>query len=281
MVGRYVRCGGMALCVVSFAVAFALAGTSTAEATTVGSCNVVAVPSPTQITSCPGTYFGVPFPKPVNLSLAYLSYSSFIPGPVTGLAGADVSYADLSWTTLEGVDLSGTDLSGADLTGANLSHADLTNASLIGVQLSGANLTDAVLTNADLTGASTVGVTWSGTTCPDGADSDSVGGTCVNDSAVQSGFSNGAEQDAATTATTSTTTPQNPSTGNPSTANGSDNLPYTPYAESTTQPSLAFTGAPVGAMAAIGLALVGIGLLLCGGRLPRLRRRSRPLLHAR
>jgi len=43
-----------------------------------------------------------------------------------------------------------------------------------------ANLADANLTGADLTGAELAGVSWSDTTCPDGSNSDAVGGTCAN-----------------------------------------------------------------------------------------------------
>jgi len=275
MVGPYVRRVCSAL--TALAVAVALGGVSTAEAATVGTCTVVASPSAIQFTSCPDTHFDGPFPKPVDLSFADLPLSSFAPGPVTGLSGADVSNADLSRATLVGVDLSGTDLAGADLTDANLSHANLANASLVGAQLGGANLTDAVLTGADLTGASTTGATWSGTVCPDGANSDSVGGTCANDSAVESGFATGATQDADATATTTTTAPPQNST----IPNGSSKPPspaFVPYTESTSGQQLAFTGAPVGQMAAIGLTLVGIGLLLCTERRPRRWRRSRQLV---
>lgn len=66
------------------------------------------------------------------------------------------------------------DLRNATLTGANLRDADLRNA-----RLDNADLTRADLTGADLTGASITGVTWRDTTCPDGRNSDSVGGTCA------------------------------------------------------------------------------------------------------
>jgi hypothetical protein len=52
----------------------------------------------------------------------------------------------------------------ADLRNANLDHADLTGADLAG---------------ADLTGASIVDTIWRDTTCPDGSNSDDVGGTCA------------------------------------------------------------------------------------------------------
>jgi uncharacterized protein YjbI with pentapeptide repeats len=85
---------------------------------------------------------------------------------------------------LTDANLSGTGVSsGADLTGINLSGADLTGAELRGVNLTGANLTGANLTNATLfsaklTGAIRTGGIWRHTTCPDGTNSDSLGGLC-------------------------------------------------------------------------------------------------------
>jgi len=67
----------------------------------------------------------------------------------------------------------GLDLSNTSLVDADLRDADLTNA-----DLSHADLTGADLTGADLTGADLAEVTWSDTTCPDGDNSDDVGGTC-------------------------------------------------------------------------------------------------------
>ena len=71
--------------------------------------------------------------------------------------------------------LRGVDLRKADLSGANLGGVDLTSANL-----SGANLKDANLEGATLTGALLSSVRWSNTICPDGKNSDAVGGTCVN-----------------------------------------------------------------------------------------------------
>ncbi|MFI1518618.1 pentapeptide repeat-containing protein [Kitasatospora cineracea] len=67
----------------------------------------------------------------------------------------------------------------ADMTSANLSNANLRDADLRNAVLDHVNLTGADLTGADLRGASTVGVVWAGTTCPDGTNSDAVGGTCA------------------------------------------------------------------------------------------------------
>jgi uncharacterized protein YjbI with pentapeptide repeats len=71
--------------------------------------------------------------------------------------------------------LSGLNLTNVDFTGATLTNVDFTDADLDGV-----NLTNADLLGAELTGASLSGVVWSNTTCPDGTDSGSDGGTCIN-----------------------------------------------------------------------------------------------------
>ncbi|MEV4134696.1 pentapeptide repeat-containing protein [Dactylosporangium sp. NPDC049742] len=68
----------------------------------------------------------------------------------------------------------GADLRNARLVGAFLRDGDLRNA-----KLDHADLTGADLTGADLTGASVVGTIWRDTTCPDGRNSDEVGGTCA------------------------------------------------------------------------------------------------------
>ncbi|MFD3539619.1 pentapeptide repeat-containing protein [Streptomyces sp. NPDC058662] len=67
----------------------------------------------------------------------------------------------------------------AVLTNANLAHANLRDTDLDNAVLDHANLTGADLTGADLRHASLVGVTWHDTTCPDGTNSDRVGGTCA------------------------------------------------------------------------------------------------------
>jgi uncharacterized protein YjbI with pentapeptide repeats len=69
-------------------------------------------------------------------------------------------------------------LVGASLRGANLSYAVLAGAKLNQANLSGANMTRANLTGTSLSGASLTGVSWNATTCPDGTNSDDVGGMC-------------------------------------------------------------------------------------------------------
>jgi hypothetical protein len=67
----------------------------------------------------------------------------------------------------------------ADLRNANLANTRLRDADLRNARLDGADLTGADLTGAHLDGASVTNVVWRRTTCPDGAVSDSVGGTCA------------------------------------------------------------------------------------------------------
>ncbi|WOX22729.1 pentapeptide repeat-containing protein [Streptomyces solicathayae] len=67
----------------------------------------------------------------------------------------------------------------ASLENSSLLNADLRDADLRGANLDEADLTGADLTGADLTGASIAGVKWKNTTCPDGRNSDRVGGTCA------------------------------------------------------------------------------------------------------
>jgi Pentapeptide repeats (8 copies) len=256
-------------------VAAVLGWTAQSGATTIDGCSIVASPSPGQVTSCPYFHFTDPLPKPVDLSGADLNGSSFAPESVTGLDGANLSYADVAQTSLVDVDLSGTDLSGANLTNADLRGADLSDATLTGAVLNGANLTDANLSGADLTGASINPVTWSGTTCPDAANSDSVGGTCVNDSSVASGFATGAAQGPSATANT-TAAPGAPDTGFTQTVPYTEDTGSSPVTSSaSSEPILAFTGAPVDTLAPTGLTLVIVGLLLSFGSVPRRWRRTR------
>ncbi len=270
-----VRRGTSAVAVLAIAFVAVLGGTSQSWATTVDRCTIVAAPSSSQVTSCPSTRFTALPPRPdLHGADLYGSSFAFAPGSATALAGADLSSADVAQTGLVDVDLSGTDLSGADLEGADLRGADLSNAILTDAVLDGANLTDANLAGADLTDASTTSVMWPGTICPDGANSNSVGGTCVNDSSLASGFATGAGG-----ASTTTTGPS---------AQTSDFTQPAPYAENdiaspvtSAASAMPFTGAPVGQLAASGLALVIVGLLLRFGRVPRGWRRARRLSRAR
>jgi hypothetical protein len=118
------------------------------------------------------------------------------------LVGTDLSAANLFGVTLTAADLRAakvtgavlvlTDLRFADLTGADLTGANLTNADLSSVgafldsftDLSDADLNGAILVNTNLEGV--IGAprnaqlsVYGNTICPDGANSDDVGGTCV------------------------------------------------------------------------------------------------------
>jgi hypothetical protein len=66
----------------------------------------------------------------------------------------------------------------AVLRGADLAGSDLRDAMLVNADLRDSDLRDADLTGSDLEGARTSGVTWGNTICPDGTNSDDVGGTC-------------------------------------------------------------------------------------------------------
>ena len=68
-----------------------------------------------------------------------------------------------------------------DFEDANLSGAKIGYAFLYGADFTGANLTGANLGGVFLSGAIFTGVTWSDTVCPDYTNSDSDGGTCIND----------------------------------------------------------------------------------------------------
>jgi uncharacterized protein YjbI with pentapeptide repeats len=95
------------------------------------------------------------------------------PSMVT-LSGVTVSRG----SSIAGARLSGADLSNSTFAGVSLERADLSGANLEGTDLSGANLVSANLLDASMASAKISGVTWGHTTCPDGTNSDAVGGTC-------------------------------------------------------------------------------------------------------
>ena len=128
------------------------------------------------------------------------------------LPGVDLAGADLTGAKLDGADLNGADLAGADFGGHSLPHLeDLTDVVFSNVDLAGADLADtylfdspmdganvadaafagayvigvnfsnAVLTGSDLKDAQSLELPqWSDTTCPDGTNSTSDAGTCIN-----------------------------------------------------------------------------------------------------
>jgi hypothetical protein len=116
------------------------ATTSGGIARSVGGCKIVANPTSTNFTKCPGAT----------------------------LNGASLSNANLNYA----------DLAKANLSGANLANATLVAANLGGANLTGANLTGANLSQATLKDATLDGVTWSNSLCPDSVNSASGGGSC-------------------------------------------------------------------------------------------------------
>jgi uncharacterized protein YjbI with pentapeptide repeats len=127
-----------------------------------------------------------------DLHDAILSASNF--------GSADLSSADLSGVQLEDTRLADSLLRGANLTGASFFFTDVARADLQRADLREAGLTHSVFVEADFdraqvdgadfTGANLTGasfdrvsglatVTWAHTTCPDGANSDDVGGSCI------------------------------------------------------------------------------------------------------
>jgi uncharacterized protein YjbI with pentapeptide repeats len=148
MVARFLRMTGtafvMAVALVTPVLATATAKPASAD-TVIDGCTIVANPTPTNFTNCPG----------VNLSGALL-------------AGANLSYANLTGAQLAGncvLNLPSVECQGAILDEANLSGADLSNASFVfcteldnffvgcaSPTLIGADLTDANLAGATLAG---------------------------------------------------------------------------------------------------------------------------------
>ncbi len=103
--------------------------------------------------------------------------AAFLPG--ANLSSAFMEYASLSGAWLVGDDFSNAGLRGVNMARANLSQTTLLGANLPGANLTNANLTGANLSNANLAGAVVTGVTYHNTTCPDGQNSDNLGGTCA------------------------------------------------------------------------------------------------------
>jgi uncharacterized protein YjbI with pentapeptide repeats len=119
-------------------------------------------------------------------------YGSNLTG--TNLTGATVQggYKPLQFANLSGANLKGATLGGGPnetgvLQSANLTGANLSDTTISGSRpLSLANRTGANLLRASISGSPfggldqpLSGAIYSSTTCPDGANSDNVGGTCV------------------------------------------------------------------------------------------------------
>ncbi len=182
MVARVLRIAGALLALTCCAVVPALASLPAPASadTLIDGCTIVANPTPTHFTDCPGANLGDAHLSGVNLSFANFAGASFVDcGTITD---AECSVADLSGSTLTNADLSGATFFSAtayapcgvpsceelvsgstDLAGANLTSADLSSTHLFQVDLA-----DAVLTNANLTDATFTGCFFS--ICLGGAD---------------------------------------------------------------------------------------------------------------
>jgi len=86
------------------------------------------------------------------------------------LSNANFTGSDLAFSFFLGPELT---LAGADFTGANLQNTFFDS-----VDVTGANFTDADLEQLIMYDSQFARAIWSNTTCPDGENSDDVGGTC-------------------------------------------------------------------------------------------------------
>ena len=111
-----------------------------------------------------------------HLQQAYLCYATFI-GASTETSS--LYHADLRNSHLTGANFTGADLRMANLSGANLSSSDTDPACPPGNHPKTANFTNAKLKGAILNGANLTGVIWDNTVCPDGRNSNDVGGSCM------------------------------------------------------------------------------------------------------
>lgn len=122
-------------------------------------------------------------PYVANLSGIDLSGAILTGVNLNGLnvTGADLSDADLSGTT--GATTGGSSAitaDGANLSGANLNRSYLYGSSFVNANMSDVDFTEAFLVDVDFTGADFSGATFNDTICPDGTNSNSAGGTCIN-----------------------------------------------------------------------------------------------------
>src|SRR5438552_8445857 len=116
---------------------------------TINGCTIVAQPTPTHSTNCPGADL-----SGANLSGVDLSFAN--------MRGANLVGADLTFAVLRRANLSNASLATCVLqpdfsvqcNAASLSHANLTRASLTGAALFGANLTSTEMRGANLSNAS-------------------------------------------------------------------------------------------------------------------------------
>ncbi|NBQ98293.1 MAG: pentapeptide repeat-containing protein, partial [Microbacteriaceae bacterium] len=142
-----------------------------------------------------GNILGVPN----NMPSGWNTYSGYLIGPGTDLAGVNLSgqsmvsfnlrSANLVGTNLSNTDLSFADLTAANLNGANLSSTKLISAVLLGADLTNANLSSAKLSNANLQTSVLIGANIAGANLAlanllgaqlDGVTGDNVVGPATN-----------------------------------------------------------------------------------------------------
>jgi uncharacterized protein YjbI with pentapeptide repeats len=182
MSGRLLRVSGTVLVIAVALVTPVLVTSAPASADTViGTCTIVANPTPTNFTNCPGANLSSANLSGVDLSYANLAGANLVPYPFsgTGFQNANLSSANLSGVSTVGCvalpfgDAAfcfGTDFSGANLTDANLTFANLGTCQTVSSQFfgeltacGGDSFSGADLTRANFIGASLVDTDFSGT----------------------------------------------------------------------------------------------------------------------
>jgi uncharacterized protein YjbI with pentapeptide repeats len=102
-------------------------------------------------------------------------------GVESGFVAGTAKALPTHWSQVDGYLLGPTaNLVSADLQDQDLTGADLQGANLYLAKLSGTNFTDANLYDSYPDGDDMTGAIWANTICPDGSNSDTDGGTCVN-----------------------------------------------------------------------------------------------------
>ena len=102
--------------------------------------------------------------------------------------GQDFSSLDLNSSVffesdLSGIDFSNSNLADADFSdsraiAANFTGATMTDSVIVGADMTGADFTDADMTDAFIANSVFARAIWSNTTCPDGTNSNDLGGSC-------------------------------------------------------------------------------------------------------
>ncbi len=86
--------------------------------------------------------------------------------------------AEIHEGNFSGANLSEARFDFGEYAGPNFSGANLTRATFVNVEMTDPNFTNADLTGADLTTVEMTGAIWNNTICPDGQNSNNVGGSC-------------------------------------------------------------------------------------------------------